>query len=140
MLPSSVQVVEQGLIRLVAHFTQMLVNFHRLVFAVLAGPAISGIQIKPHSLQQLLPRQNLTIEILTIPPETRTHADCCGKQFGSCIGSVATDKSSQAASGNAIVPLDSSFQPVALQKQDKLLFDKIQILITLASELITRVK
>ena len=118
MLPSLVQVVEQILVRLVAYFTQMLVHFHRLVFAVLAGSAISGIQIKSHSLQQLLSRQNLTIEILTIPPETRTHADCCGEQFGSCIGSVATDKSSQTAAGNAIVPLDSSFQPVALQKQD----------------------
>jgi hypothetical protein len=93
----NVHVVEQRLIGTVADLREVVEHTQSLALAVLTEPRIARVEIEPDVGVKLFSRDDLAVEVLTVPPEAGAHRDRGGKGDGASIGCVAADESSQTA-------------------------------------------
>jgi hypothetical protein len=135
VLAPNVHVVEQRLVSTVADLREVVEHAQGLVLAVLTRPRIARVEIEPDVGVELFGRDDLAVEVLTVPPEAGAHADRGGEGDGASIGRVAADESAQTAAPDAIGALENPpGEPLLFDERNELLFEEIQVLVALPSK------
>lgn len=106
---------------------------------VLARTAVPGVQVEPHLRDHLFRGKDLGVEVLAVPPETRTHANTCLVDLGTSIHCIAADQTSQTAARDAIGSLGSALEPLVFNQRHQFLLEEVQVEVALASEFVFRV-